>query len=130
MPAEPGSEPVAPDELLYRRVPLIWYSPDTGLSPQAFDPHKINDTTGLSVSRAKYKTIDQAALGQPGKSYYVAVLRAVDLFQHGIQVVPRPNLPDDPGHAELPDLTAHNRKTAHLRPNSLRGMLPRLGVWA
>ena len=53
----------------------------------------------------------EAALGQPGKSYYVAVLRAADLFQQGVQVVPRPNLPDDPGHAEFPDLTAQNRKT-------------------
>jgi hypothetical protein len=31
-----------------------------------------------------------------------------DLRQHGIDVIPRP-LPDDPGHAELPDLNATNR---------------------
>jgi hypothetical protein len=33
-----------------------------------------------------------------------------DLRQRGIQVVPRP-LPDDAGHAELPDLNAGNRET-------------------
>ena len=104
-----GTEPIADQELLYRRVPLAWYSADTGLDPQAFAPHKIHDATGLSVSRDKHKSIEDAAKGRPGKSYYVAVLLAGDLQRHGIQVVPRPR-PNDPGHAELPDLNAANRK--------------------
>ena len=40
-----------------------------------------NDVTGLSVSRAKYKSIQDAAKGLRGKAYYVAVLRAGDLRQ-------------------------------------------------
>lgn len=107
-------EPIADDELLYRRIPAAtgWYDPATkALKPDAFDPHK-NDLTGLSVFRAKYKSVEQAARGL-GKSYYVAVLRAGDLRQAGIRVIPQPNVPDgyDLSHAELPDLNSGNRKT-------------------
>jgi hypothetical protein len=102
-------EPIADDELLYRRVPLPWYSPNTGLMPEAFAPHKINDATGVSVARAKYKLAEDAARGRPGKQYYVACLQAGKLRENGIAVVPRPE-PDDPGHSELPDLNAANRK--------------------
>lgn len=109
---------VANDELLYRRVSASvmpqQYDPSTGnLNDQAFAPHKTRDVTGLSVSRAKFKSLEKAALGRPGKSYFIAVLRVGDLRQRGIEVVPRPELPDgqyDPAHAELPDLNAANRK--------------------
>lgn len=108
-----SSEPITDNELLYRRIPasMPWYSPDTGnLSPEAFAPSKERDFTGLSIARAKYKSLEEAAKGRPGKSYYVATLRAQDLKDRGIQVVPRPQ-PCDPGHAELPDLNAQNRKS-------------------
>ncbi len=111
-----GSEPVEDDELLYRRVPasMGWYDPATGvLHSEAFGPHKTRDATGLSVTRAKYKSIEEAALGQPGKSYFVAVLRAGDLRQRGIDVLPRPILSSghrDAAHAELPDLNSALRK--------------------
>ena len=109
---EDGSEPIADEELLYRRVSERsgWYTLETGLKDQAFAPHKDYDTTGLSVARAKYKSIEQAAQPKPGRPYYVAVLQAGDLKANGIQIVPRP-LPGDAGHAELPDLNAGNRKT-------------------
>ena len=110
---ENGTEPITDEELLYRRVPAStgWYDPTTGsLKPEAFAPHKTNDVTGLSVYRAKYKSIEEAARGRPGKSYYVAVLRTDDLTQHSIEVVPC-TLPGDPGHAQLPDLNSSNRKT-------------------
>jgi hypothetical protein len=103
-----GSEPIADEELLYRRVPLCWHSTDSGLNHQAFAPHK-NDSTGLSIARAKYKSIEQAARGQPGKAYFVATLVAGQLRANGIEIAPRP-LPGDPGHAELPQLNAGNRK--------------------
>jgi hypothetical protein len=111
-----GTEPVGDDEFLYRRISVLsgWYSPETRLKAAAFAPHKTEDQTGLSVWRAKYKTIEQAARGRAGKSYYVAILRAGDLRQRGIEVVPRPQ-PDDPGHAELPDLNSANRKTDRTR---------------
>lgn len=111
-------DPVADDELVYRRVSASavpqQYDPSTGgLSDQAFAPHRTMDVSGLSVSRADFKSLEQAAQGRSGKSYYVAVLRAGDLRQRGIEVVPRPDLPDgqyDPAHAELPDLNAATRK--------------------
>lgn len=111
-----GTEPVADDELLYRRISAAsaWYSPEAGLKASAFAPHKTEDTTGLSVNRAKYKTIEAAARGRAGKTYYVAVLRVGDLRQRGIEIVPRPHA-DDPGHAELPDLNSANRQTARVR---------------
>jgi hypothetical protein len=109
-----GTEPIADDELLYRRVsakaqPQRFDPATRQLSDQAFAPHKTEDATGLSVTRAKGKTIEQAARGGPGKSYYVAILRAGDLRQRGIAVEPRPT-PDDPGHAELPQLNSASRK--------------------
>lgn len=109
---EEGSEPISDDELLYRRVPVSagWFDATTGLKPEAFAPHRVNDATGLSVYRAKYKSIEEAATGRPGKAYYVAVLRAEELKGHGITVVPRP-LPGDPGHSELADVNSSNRKT-------------------
>ena len=106
-----GSEPISDDELLYRRVPIRWYDPATGRPlDEAFAPHKENDLTGVSVTRANYKSIEQAAMGMPGKRYYVATLRAGDLRGRGIEVVPR-SRSDDLGHSELPDLNAGNRKT-------------------
>ena len=86
------------------------YSQDTGrVQPEAFAPHKERDVTGLSVSRAKYKSIEEAARGRPGKAYLVAVLPAGELRQAGITIEPRPRH-GDPGHAELPKLNAANRK--------------------
>ncbi len=107
-----GTEAIADEDLLYRRVPAStgWHDPASGLlKPEAFGPHKTRDPTGLSVSRAKYRTVEEAAQGRPGKSYYLAVLRAADLRQNGIRVIPRPRS-NDPGHAELPDLNSSNRK--------------------
>jgi hypothetical protein len=108
MSADDGTEPVADDELLYRRIPVSkgWYS-EGGLSPEAFDPLK-DENTGISVYRDKYKSIEEVAQGKSKKGYFVAVFRAGDLREHGIEVAPRPES-NDPGHAELPDLTCLNR---------------------
>jgi hypothetical protein len=113
MSAPQGTEPIADDEVLYRRIPASqgWYAPGTTppLSEAAFGPTK-HDSTGISVSRAKYKTLEEAACGREGKRYYVAVLRAGDLRAQGIEVIPRP-LEGDPGHGEIPGLTYDNRKS-------------------
>jgi hypothetical protein len=113
MPSSDGTEPIAETEVLYRRVPVSqgWYVPNAipPLSPEAFKPRE-NDATGLSIYRAKYKALEQAAQGPSARGYYVAVLRASDLRSKGIDIVPRPE-PGDPGHAEIPSLTYANRKT-------------------
>lgn len=111
---EAGYEPIADDEIIYRRIPVStgWYDPDSQeLAPEAFGPRK-DDISGISVSRAKYKTIEQAAQGRPGKSYYVAILLAGDIRRAGMNIEPRPELPGgiDPSHAEIIDLNAANRK--------------------
>ena len=116
MPArEDGTEPILDDEILYRRVPVSmeWYDREKNppLNYFAFCPTK-NDKTRLSVYRGKYKTAQQVAASlRPGARYYVAELRAGDLLSKKISVVPAP-LPDDPGHAEIPDLTYQNKDTS------------------
>jgi hypothetical protein len=119
MPPHDGTEPIADDELLYRRIPVSkgWYD-NAGVSPEAFDPRK-EELTGISVYREKYKSLEEAATGKSKKGYYVAVLRAIDLRSHGIQAVPRPH-PDDPGHAELPDLRSDNRDSPDAQERKLR----------
>ena len=109
----PGHEPVGDDELLYRRIPAStgWYDPELDSAPSrlAFNPN-MNDTSGLSLFRAKHTTLREAAEGQPGKAYYVATLRAGDLRKKRIEVRPKP-LPHRPGHVELPGLTYQNRRS-------------------
>jgi hypothetical protein len=63
---------------------------------------------------AKFKSIEQAAQGQPGKSYFVAVLRVGDLRNAKFTVKPQPDVPGgyDISHAELPDLNAGNYKAS------------------
>lgn len=108
-----GIEPISNDELLYRRIPMAmgWYEPlvDRNPSPKAFRPRK-HDTDGLSLSRAKYATLDAAAAGREGKQYYVAVLRVGDLRAAGIAVQPDPR-EGDPGHVILPALTYDRRRS-------------------
>lgn len=111
MQTSDGTEPIEDDEELYRRIPVsrCWYSQGS-LAPQAFEPRKDEDT-GISVYRKKYKTIEEAAKSIKGKGpYYVVVLNAGILQQSGIRIEPRP-LEEDPGHAELPDLTCHTKET-------------------
>jgi hypothetical protein len=112
MPADDGTEPIEDDEELYRRIPAStnWYDPDKQpcLSPHAFRPNK-NDGTGISIHRAKYKSAEEAARGRRGKTYFVAVLRAGDLREHGIEVLARPQ-EGDPGHAEIPCLNYTQRR--------------------
>ncbi|HDY66120.1 MAG TPA: hypothetical protein ENH84_07820 [Phycisphaerae bacterium] len=106
-----GAEIIEDDEFLYRRILLWLYNQNDGLkpSPKAFHPGR-HDQTGISVYRAKYTTPAQVARNDQGKRYYIAILRAGDLHEHGIRVVPK-NSGHPPGHAELPDMTYVNRRT-------------------
>lgn len=119
----PGTEPIADDEILYRRIPAStgWYAEGV-VSPEAFDPRK-DEFTGISVYRKKHKSVEEVAKGKGKKGYYVASLRASDLREHGIEPVPSPILdadPPDPGHAELLCLTAENRLTDQALEHKLR----------
>ena len=112
-----AQDPITDDEILYRRIPAganpSRYNPETNtVNDQAFAPHKTNDQTGLSVFRAKSKSIAEVAAGIAGKWYYVAVLRAGDIRSRGIEVQPKPDTANgfDAAHAELPDLNSANQK--------------------
>jgi hypothetical protein len=117
MSAPDAPDSIADDELLYRRVPEVthWYNPDTGfIDPAALTPNK-NDVTGLSVGRAAFHdSAHEAAKGRAGKRYYVAVIPAAVAKASGAVVVARP-LADDPGHAEVSNLTYDTRKTDNSR---------------
>jgi hypothetical protein len=113
-----GTEPIADDELLYRRIPVStgWFDPtiDTKPSPLAFRPRD-DDDTGLSVVRGEpYNSIEAAAGGPSKKGYYVAILRAGDLRKNGILVEPKP-IPGLQGHAEIVSLTVVNRDSDEAR---------------
>lgn len=107
-----GSEPIADHEILYRRIPAAsgFYDPkvDPNPSPLAFRPTR-DDTSGLSLARAKYKGLEEAGRGRERKQYYVALFRAGNLRRLGMEVIPKP-FEDDPGHCEIADLTFGNRK--------------------
>jgi len=121
MPGHDGTEPVTRDELLYRRIPVSkgWYDDRNGVSPEAFDPRK-SETSGISLFRNKYKTIQEVAKGPSKGGYYVAVLRAGDLMKEGIQIVPRPDPPNVLGHVESPGLTCEDRLTQEAYERKVR----------
>jgi hypothetical protein len=103
---------VADGEYVFRRIPVSmpWYDPAKNyLSPVAFNPTKF-DTTGLSLTREKLRTIEEAARGKSKSGYYVATLRVGDLRRYGMEVVSKP-LDDNPGHAEIPELNYQNKDT-------------------
>lgn len=112
----PGEEPVEDGEILYRRVPAVWWD-GNNVDEQAFLPHPKNDPDGLSLSRAKYRSIEEAARPRtlrPGKPYYVAILRASALHEADLSIEPKP-LENDPSHCILPDLRSENRNSDESR---------------
>lgn len=107
-----GTEPIDPDEVLYRRVLTDYYDPAKSPHPlvRGYHPNS-SDTTGLSLTRAKYSSLqEEAARGRNPKGYYVAELRAADLFEREIKIVPKPEL-GNLGHCELPELTFQSRRS-------------------
>ena len=63
MPLPAEYEPIADEELLYRRVPVSkgWID-EHGVRPDAFEP-RADDDTGLSVYRARFVRMEDAAKG-------------------------------------------------------------------
>jgi len=105
-----GDEPIADEEIIYRRVPKDHYPPPRKgkPSPKAFRP-KDYDTDGISLTRAKYSTIDKAARGSREIPAFVAVLMARGVRELGLTLQPDPQ-PDDPGHFLIPKLDYARRK--------------------
>ena len=66
-----GSEPIADEELLYRRIPAStgWYDPlAAGLKPEAFAPHKTNGATGLFNVAGQVQIRDRCRARAAGQS--------------------------------------------------------------
>src|ERR1700693_5846313 len=102
---------ISDDELLYRRIPksMKWYHPGepVEVDDEAFRPHKVHDTTGLSLQRARstehseFLSADEfAAQGRSESGYVIAVLSVENLRTQDIHIEPRP-LEGNPGHVEL-----------------------------
>lgn len=109
-------------ELLYRKVSVNsgWYDPDRSeLKPDAFKPRS-DDTEGISIDRAassahpEFRSVEEAAVGQSARGYYVAVLIVGDLRAEGFTIV-SDSIERNPGHVLLTDLTYKNRKTTRSR---------------
>lgn len=106
-----GDEPVADDEVLYRRVPELKMD-TTRRRPLdvAFRPDPEKDFDGISLFRKKYHAPEDLR-GKKSKSpCWMAVLRAKDLRSEGLDPEPRPT-PEAKGHVVLPQLHAANAKT-------------------
>ncbi len=97
---------IRPDEILYRRIPLIWKGPPP--SRDAFEP-KQQDGNGLSLYRKKHVSLLDAARSptNPGRHYFVAELIAGDLLQQGMKLQIDPK---DKGHVLIPNLNFQNRE--------------------
>jgi len=102
------------DEFVFRRIPASktdWVI-EGEVMPEAYSP-RVDDNTGISVTRKKYKSLIEAAKGMSPRGYYIAVLRVGDLRAKGIEVVHQPYLKDDKydrSHAEISLITYQNRK--------------------
>ena len=95
-----------PDETVYRRIAFLDFPRPKQVSLPAwvaFRPNK-NDVTGISLSRAEFWSVEQAAQGRQGKRYHVMQMRVGDLNDIGLTVV-ADDPQDDPSHAVIPELS-------------------------
>src|SRR5437762_1848898 len=101
-----SDDPIQPEEILYRMVLHGSYKgTPVDVPPVVFEPRK-NDTTGLSVLRAKHISKENAALRFSGKGICIVEMKAGELMDAGVSIVPDPIGPNgpDPAHALLPQL--------------------------
>jgi hypothetical protein len=103
-------DPLEDGELLYRRIHRTFLDPSVPIPIQlpAFRP-TANDTTGLSLFRARFLAQPQDALANlapdKAKNYYVTRLVVRDVRSLGLTIVPEPIPGEPPGHAVIPELS-------------------------
>lgn len=110
----PGHEPISDDEILYRRIPENSVTkPGVEIPFDAFTPNKKYDEDGISFTRAKYSTAEEAARPldrKTEKRYYILAVKAKDLSRLGIRIKPD-SLAGNRGHCVLPQLNAADERS-------------------
>lgn len=102
-----SSDPVAPEEWLSRYIIQSnhFRKSDNTVKPDAFIPHPHED---LSVTR--HLDLDQDAIWSIGEDvahrrnkqlYGRAINQASTYFEHKLKVLPAPDLPSNPNHANI-----------------------------
>lgn len=126
-----GTEPIADDEIVYRRIldnPQYYTSDDPPrVHWLVFRPIE-KDVNGLSVWRAKYKTAREAAIenARPGKRYYVAGLLVSNLRAAPFHVHVEPSVEEGGiGHASLTNLNSAAYRTHKDRLRELAEQIAR-----
>jgi hypothetical protein len=119
-----GTEPLDPNEIVYRRVIKGSHyksnrSPPV-LSPRAFSPRP-KDLDGISFVRQKYVSgpEEAAALGSIDHEYWIIAMRAGDLEREGIVLEPKPTQ-DCIGHAVAPGINPENAEQPEVLARMLR----------
>src|SRR5882672_5524059 len=103
------NEPVAEDEIVYRRVHRSFFDPAVlvPIRAAAFRPNA-NDESGLSVFRARFVTSGDTLTNvaeSKRNAYLVVELSVKDLNGLGLTVVAEPDPDGPPGHAVIPELS-------------------------
>lgn len=105
------NDPVDKNEWLLRRVPNSYI--DNNLSPPftrvTFRPSNY-DVDGISLFREMF--ISSRVLSSTGKSapYVVARVRASDIFDMNLSIVPSPDMAQPPGHVSVPEISIGEMK--------------------
>jgi hypothetical protein len=102
-------QPVDDSEFVYRRIPQHFCDPDLPfpIPALAFRPNQ-NDTTGISVFRARFVTPGGTLAGVDANRhnrYFVTRLAVSDLKRLGLTVVPEPDPNGPVGHCVIPELS-------------------------
>lgn len=117
-------EPVDDSEFVYRRIHPKFYNSALPVAVllEALRPNR-NDSTGLSVLRARFAKAEDCLPNDPAKAggYLVARLAASDLRNLGLTVRPEPLPAGPPGHAVIPELSwpAYEADRGHWKPTLL-----------
>jgi hypothetical protein len=120
---------VEPTEFLLRRIPKnVEYCNsklNPAITPLAFRPNN-NDTDGISLFRER--EVSRADLSKSGRKppYIVAGLKARDIFDLGLNIVPTDDVEGVPGHVVVPELSIEayrNNKTRVVEINFKLAML-------
>ena len=97
-------ETIANDEVLLRHIPggTLWQAPGPRITSANFQLRHDRNETGVSVTRAKITSPERLVeLVGGDQDSRVACARTDTVRALGLTVVPKPLLPEDPGHAEI-----------------------------